>query len=192
MYMNVPGDVKPSADWEQRGIDRAADFNERGTAYSAMQSTVPYTLGAILQSSPVATVVYISEKLFRWTAPDSHPSIDEAVAHSMLYWLTGSLASSCWLYYNRRGAAATRRAKLMVVVNVDREAKLVAETRIEAPARITMGQYELRWPPRKVAEQTFPNLREYKLLDAGGHFAALERPEVRFAFAAGVRSGRIG
>lgn len=33
------------------------------TADSGMQSTVPYTLGAVLQASPVATVIYIGEKV---------------------------------------------------------------------------------------------------------------------------------
>ena len=62
--MNVaPKDVSSYADWEQRGAQRAADFAERGVGYSGMQSTVPYTLGAVLQASPVATVIYIGEKV---------------------------------------------------------------------------------------------------------------------------------
>ena len=67
----------------------------------------------------------------------------------MLYYLTGSLTSSFWLYFNRR-------------VNAEREAKEIAETVIDAPARIGMGDHEIRWPPRDVAETVFTKLRSVR------------------------------
>ena len=88
-------------------------------------------------------------QFYRWTGPDTHPSVDEVVANGMIYYLTGSLTSSFWLYYNRR-------------VNAEREAKEVAETVINAPARIGMGDHEIRWPPRDVAEKVFSKLHSVR------------------------------
>lgn len=60
--------------------------------------TTPYTLGGALSASPVATIIYIGEKVFRWSSPTTHPTDDEALANIMIYWFTQNITSSFWLY----------------------------------------------------------------------------------------------
>jgi hypothetical protein len=44
-------------------LERMKVFTERGTAYQAMHIMSPYTIGAMLISSPVAILAYIGEKV---------------------------------------------------------------------------------------------------------------------------------
>ena len=64
------------------------------------------------------------------TAPDSKPTVDEILAQSMLYWYSGSIASSFYLYFNRR-------------VQVNDEGKQILEGKIEQPVAVGCGQYEI-------------------------------------------------
>jgi pimeloyl-ACP methyl ester carboxylesterase len=45
---------------------------------------------------------------------------------------------------------------------------------------------ELYQPPRSWAEEAYPNLIHYNVVDKGGHFAAWEQPEI---FCDEVRTG---
>lgn len=49
---------------------------------------------------------------------------------------------------------------------------------INQPAAITIGPYDLNWATKKVCEGQFKDLKAYKLLSKGGHFAASEVPEL--------------
>ena len=44
---------------------------------------------------------------------------------------------------------------------------------------------EIRRPPRSIAKQTYTDIRQWTIMDKGGHFAALEQPE---ALATDVRA----
>jgi hypothetical protein len=53
------------------------------------------------------------------------------------------------------------------------------------PAGCTISAREIYRPVRRWAEPTFPDLRYWNELDHGGHFAAMEQPDV---FAGEVRA----
>jgi hypothetical protein len=65
-------EVSPS---EQKGLERAEDFSERASAYALEHGTRPATNGFALHSSPLALLVWITEKFITWT--DTTPDLDD-------------------------------------------------------------------------------------------------------------------
>lgn len=136
------------------------------------------TLGGALACSPIATIIYIAEKMYRWSSPDTHPSEDEVIANSLLYYFTGNITSSFWLYYMRRSGPTD-------------ESDLLENSKIMQPAGFGCGAYEIHWvdsltflcptywhadqssflqPARAAFEQQMPNTRQWNVLEKGGHF----------------------
>ncbi|KIK53481.1 hypothetical protein GYMLUDRAFT_232738 [Collybiopsis luxurians FD-317 M1] len=142
-----------------RGLEAEADFERSGGAYFRMNKTVPYTVGLILASSPLAALFYIGEKLYRWPAPDSLLSIDEVLTSALLYIYTGSLTSSLWLY-----VAPTHSDHL--------------HKKIQVPSAFSGGRVDLFLAPKSQVEEQHEKLVWWRILGEGGHFLALEKPEM--------------
>lgn len=74
-------------------------------AYAAMlHSTKPQTLAYGLNDSPIGLAAWLVEKFRTWSDCDGEVeqrrfAQDELLAHIMLYWATGTIASSIRLYY---------------------------------------------------------------------------------------------
>jgi hypothetical protein len=85
--------------------------------------------------NPLALIAYISEKFYRWSSPTTHPSLDELLTSCLLYWFSGSITSSFWLYYNS--------STLSVKGGGD-----VAESmddNVQVPSAVGLGPYEISW-----------------------------------------------
>lgn len=61
-----------------------------------MHGTRPSTIGAVLASSPLALLSWMSEKFLAWT--DSDPSLSTILESVTLYWFTQSFESSIFTY----------------------------------------------------------------------------------------------
>lgn len=141
--------------------------------YFSVQSTKPATIGFALEDSPVGFAAWICEKFHRWA--DTHGQIDSRfdfdtlITNLMMYVATESVASSLWMYKGRAEEVSAGHTL----------------QRIEIPTGIALFPAEIiPYPPRKVAE-TLYNVQQWSLMEAGGHFAALEEPK---AFADELRS----
>jgi epoxide hydrolase len=88
---------------------------------------------------------------------------DRLLTDVMLYWLTGTAASSARMYYERAHAIGPRTA---------RPAEPSA-----APTALAVFPAEIRRPLRHKAERT-ENIVRWTEFDRGGHFAALEEPDL--------------
>ena len=77
-----------------------------------------------------------------------------------LYWVTGAINSSFWPYYAIRHGAWP-----------------LPETRIDVPMAYASFPRETRHPPRRLAEPFF-DIRRWTEMPRGGHFAALEVPDL--------------
>ena len=152
-------------------------YQDWDSGYSKQQSTRPQTLGYGLADSPVGQAAWILKKFYQWADCDGHPenvfSRDELLDNVMLYWLTGSAASSARLYWESfaRGSMAE----------------------VTVPSGVSIFPKEIFKASRRWAETRFKDLRYYNVLDKGGHFAAFEQPEafvqeVRACFRA-IRAG---
>ena len=92
-------------------------------------------------------------------------SKDILLTNAMLYWITGAINSSFWLYWARRHEPWP----------------ISEQTPVRAPTAYASFPREILHPPRAWVEGTYPNLRRWTTMSAGGHFAALEEPEALVA-----------
>jgi epoxide hydrolase len=147
---------------EQATLGYMAEFQKWETGYSSQQSTRPQTLGYGLADSPAGQCAWIVEKFKAWTDCDGHPenvlTRDELLDNVMLYWLPGNGASSARLYWE-----SYRSVDLSVVA---------------VPTGCSIFPKEVIRLSRRWAEKRFTDLRYWNELERGGHFAALEQPDV--------------
>jgi pimeloyl-ACP methyl ester carboxylesterase len=136
------------------------------TGYSAIQGTKPQTLAYALTDSPVGLAAWIVEKFRTWSdcAGDLERSFtkDELLTNIMLYWVTGAIGSSFWPYYTRTHGGWPLPA---------------ADRRVEVPTAYQAFPKDILHPPRALAERAF-NIQRWTVAPHGGHFAALEEPEL--------------
>lgn len=155
------GTVGPLTKAEEAALADRRNFAAQGTGYSAIQSTRPQTLGYGLLDSPAAQATWIVEKFWDWTdsagPPENVIPRDRLLDNVMLYWLTGTGASSARLYWE---SYAGRRADP-----------------VEVPTGVTLFPRELTRLPRSWIERRYTDIRFWHQPDTGGHFASLEQPE---------------
>ncbi len=168
IHLNMPiarppaGGLENPTGEEQRALAAMAHYQKWDSGYSKQQSTRPQTLGYALVDSPVGQMAWIIEKFWSWMDCDGHPenvlSRDELLDNVMMYWLTGSGASSARMYwesFNFFGSAS----------------------RVELPTGIASFPKEILQSPRRWCESTY-NVTHWTVMPRGGHFAAFEQPEL--------------
>ena len=137
-------------------------YMENERAYQQLQGTKPQSLGFGLTDSPAGLAAWIVEKFHAWCDCDGDVekrfTKDELLTNIMLYWTTETAASSARIYFENR-VAPPNPGKVMV------------------PTACAQFPKEISAPPRKYLEARY-NLTRYTLMPRGGHFAALEQPEL--------------
>ncbi|HET6317771.1 MAG TPA: alpha/beta hydrolase, partial [Chloroflexota bacterium] len=135
------------------------------TGYSTIQGTKPQTLAYALTDSPVGLAAWIIEKFRTWS--DNHGNLedsfskDELLTNIMLYWVSGAIGSSFWPYFSRLHDGWP----------------LPADRKVEVPTAYQAFPRDILHPPRALAERAF-NVQRWTVAPRGGHFAALEEPEL--------------
>ncbi|HLG92620.1 MAG TPA: epoxide hydrolase [Acidimicrobiales bacterium] len=149
---------------ELAALDDMAHYDRVESGYYKIQSTRPQTLAYALNDSPAGLAAWIVEKFRSWSdcGGDVEASFtkDELLTNVMLYWVTGTAGSSARLYYETTKAGRFGPAG-----------------RVEVPTGCAIFPKEIIRPPRRWVEAAF-NLVGWRELDRGGHFAALEVPEL--------------
>ena len=152
-------------DAEKATLEDRRQHMSEGTGYQAIQGTKPQTLGYGLNDSPAGLAGWITEKFHAWSHHEGNledaVSRDELLTNIMIYWVTGTITSSCRLYYE---SSHVRN-------------NLHANGRIETPTGCAMFPGELYQPPRAWADELY-NVQHWSTPEKGGHFAALEQPEL--------------
>ena len=147
---------------EQQALAAYAEHRQWGTGYSKQQSTRPQTLGYGLVDSPAGQLAWIVEKFWAWTDCHGHPenavSRDELLDNVMLYWVTGSGASSARLYWESFNS-------------------FITDGRVELPTGVATFPKEILRAPRRWCEAAY-NITHWTTMPRGGHFAALEQPDL--------------
>lgn len=148
-----PGSVTAA---ERDYLATAADWQRREGAYLQLQSTKPMTAAYGLADSPAGLAGWIVEKLRSWS--DGFPfSRDEILTHVTLYWVNNTIGSSFGPYVEREATAP--------------------HGRVPVPAAISQFPADLLHAPRSYAER-FLGVRQWREHPRGGHFAALEAPDL--------------
>ncbi|MFI5612964.1 epoxide hydrolase family protein [Amycolatopsis sp. NPDC051903] len=173
-------DRLPGESEQERAAHDALDtFMTDGFAYFLEQSTRPQTIGYSLLDSPVGLAAWMLDhdtdsydkisRAFVDGRPAGNLTRDNIVDNITLYWLTGTGASSARWYWEFGRAQGQ------------------APPAVSVPVGFTTFPGELWAAPRSWAETVYPGLAYFNEVDAGGHFAAWEEPdlfatEVRAAF----------
>ena len=137
-------------------------YQDWDSGYSKQQATRPQTLGYGLVDSPSGQAAWIVEKFYQWMDCGGHPenivSRDELLDNIMVYWLTGSGASSARLYWESFGGGEGR------------------EQPVSIPMGATISAKDIFRTSERFARRVFTNIVYWKDKEEGGHFAAFEQP----------------
>jgi pimeloyl-ACP methyl ester carboxylesterase len=147
-------DPEPLTEAERGRLKLIAEFTTDGFGYNSIQSTRPQTLAYGLTDSPAGQLAWIAEKFDAW----SHEPIpdDTILAHATLYWLTATAASSARMYYeNWHSWGQSERSPVPTAVAVFK------------------GD-----PPIRAYAEPGNTIARWTEFDRGGHFAALEAPDL--------------
>ncbi|OXM54064.1 epoxide hydrolase [Amycolatopsis thailandensis] len=151
-------------------LERLAHFGSQGSAYMSLLSTRPQTVGYGMTDSPVGQLAWSVEKFKEWSDSDKTPEDaidrDTLLAHATLYWLTGTAGSSGHLYCDN--------VEFMPTSGGDPQPL----PPIPGPVGVAVYAHDLAQPIRSLAEKALPNIVQWNEFDRGGHFAAMEEPDL--------------
>lgn len=164
-----PDDLSKS---EKKFLDTIATYQQKDGAYAFIQGTQPQALALGLNDSPAGLAAWIIEKFRRWSDCDGDVeksfTKDQLLSNVTLYWATDTINSSFLPYYDVSNAGAMTWIKQKI-----NEWK----SRSDVPTAFAMFPKDLSSPPREWAER-FYKLDRWTEMPRGGHFAALEEPEL--------------
>ena len=150
---------------EQTYLAERKKFDAEETGYGWIQRTKPQTLAYAQLDSPVGLLAWILEKFWAWSDHGNDLwetfNRDRLLTNVMLYWLPGCVLSAARLYYetSHHMPRGLRRGRVTVPTGY---AKFPAEP----------------WsPPRETVARQY-NLVYCSEQAKGGHFAAMEQPEL--------------
>ncbi|SDM65548.1 epoxide hydrolase family protein [Allokutzneria albata] len=152
-------------DLERDRVARIEAFMREEFGYIAIQSTRPQTLGYGLVDSPVGQLAWIMDKFREWTHPrTTSPELvidrDRLLTNVMIYWLTGTAGSAAYVGYAQDAGWGAVAANSGVPTGV-----------IAFAHDIGIRRYA----------ETANTITRWVDVDRGGHFAALEEPELLVA-----------
>ena len=149
---------------ERKRLDRSAYLRAELAGYMRLQATRPQTLSYALADSPAGQLAWIAERFMEWTGPRTVPEDavdrDQMLTDISLYWFTKTAGSAARLYYEyaRTGSFGPP-----------------PPTSIPTGVAVFAGDTVL--PIRRLAERD-NNIVHWSEFDRGGHFAAMEQPEL--------------
>lgn len=173
LHLNyIPGSYRPFLRPGEKLTPEEAMFEEEAAvwyakegAYAHVHQTRPLTVAYALSDSPAGLCAWIIEKFQRWSDCEGDLervfTKDELLANVTWYWLTHSIHSSIRLYYE----------------NSQVPFRFTPDDFVRVPVGIARFPYELPLPPRAYISRGF-NVVHWTNMPRGGHFAAMEQPEL--------------
>ena len=158
-------DLPPITPEEKAYLDKVAAWTAAEGAYAHLQGTKPQTLSYALTDSPVGLAARMVEKFRSWS--DCNGDIEQAFGFDTLltdislYWFGDDINGSVRLYKENRLAPLT----------------FSPGESVAPPLGFALFPRELPMPPRSWVERAF-NVKRWTVMPRGGHFAALEQPEL--------------
>lgn len=152
---------------EQKMLDDAQRYDQQYSGYYKLQNARPQSIGFSLADSPVGLAAWIYALFQDVSDSDGNPesvfTLDQMIDDIMMYWVPNAAASSVRLYWEamqemQNGGMPT--------------------TPMPTPTGISMFPGEQVRLSRRWAQSRFAKLIHFNEPDRGGHFAALEQPEL--------------
>ncbi|MEV6305556.1 epoxide hydrolase [Actinoplanes sp. NPDC051861] len=158
-----PGDSGDHTEAESRALSEMAARGRTASAYSEVHRTAPQTVGYGLVDSPAGLCAWMAEKLLAWS--DRPLTWDQILDQVSLYWLTGTAASAARLYAES-------------IDDVSAWITGAAAEPVRVPVGASIFPAEVPRPSRRWAERRYPDIRYWAEHGRGGHFPALEVPDL--------------
>jgi epoxide hydrolase len=152
----------------QQRVKELADHK----AYGAIQGSRPLTLGYGLTDSPAGLAAWVLDKFWAWSDHggnlENSFTKDELLTNVMVYWISESMPSSMRIYFESSHNSA-RPASMTPFVNTGKQ----------SPMGFALFPKEINAPPRAWVERSMGGpLTHWTEMPRGGHFAAMEQPEL--------------
>ncbi|KAG8154406.1 epoxide hydrolase family protein [Burkholderia catarinensis] len=168
----LPGTYEPAADAtqplsadEQAFLRQKNDWIALEGGYAHVHATKPHTLAVGLNDSPAGLAAWIGEKFRAWSDCDGDIarrfSRDTLLTGISLYWFTGCIGSSIQMYWENRLQPM----------------RFAAGQRMAPPVAFARFPKEIGRPLRSWVERVF-DVVQWTDMPAGGHFAAMEEPDL--------------
>ena len=152
-------------DPEKTHMREREEWQQSEGGYAHIQGTKPQTLAYGLNDSPVGLAAWIVEKYRTWSDcggdVEKRFTKDELLTTVTIYWATETITSSTRMYKENQRYTWT----------------LSPDERIEVPTGVAAFPAEISRPPREWGERSY-NLQSWTPMPSGGHFAALEEPQI--------------
>jgi microsomal epoxide hydrolase len=164
-FYNLQSGQPDLSEAERRYLGAQQGWFFQEGAYGMIQGSKPQSLAYGLNDSPVGLAGWIVEKFRAWSdcAGDVERrfSKDELLTNIMIYWVTQTINSSFGYYRDMNTP------------------KLQPGQHIEVPAGFARFPKDIPGidPPRELAERHL-RIKRWTQMPRGGHFAALEEPEL--------------
>jgi pimeloyl-ACP methyl ester carboxylesterase len=169
--LKQPGDASKA---EKKFFETISRWQQTEGAYAYIQSTKPQTLAYGLNDSPVGLAAWIIEKFYSWS-DDMEKAFtkDELLTNITIFWVTQTINSAFHLYYESMKSLMNAMYNPLNKINpFDKTGK-----RSEVPAALAFFPKDIPNPPKDFAERFF-NVQRWTEMPKGGHFAAMEQPEL--------------
>nr|WP_234823981.1 epoxide hydrolase family protein [Mycobacteroides abscessus] len=141
---------------------RTERWNRDQSGYFLEQQTRPQAIAHALADSPAGQLAWIGEKFHEWTDPTQGAwggiSEDTILTNIAVYWFTNTAGSSARIYYE---------------FGLEDNSAKSSPT----PTAVAIFPYDIALPVRSIAERTH-NIVRWNTFEKGGHFAAMEQPEI--------------
>ncbi|TFC03988.1 epoxide hydrolase family protein [Cryobacterium mannosilyticum] len=147
---------------DQDRMARVRRFMNEEYGYISIQSTRPGLVGVALADSPVAQLAWMLDKFRSWTwpletLPDEILGREWILANASLYWFTASGGSSAYVGYAQNSWGAT-------------------PANSGVPTAAIQFAHDVGIRSQSIQANTIVRWNDFE--DHGGHFAALEEPEL--------------
>ena len=162
----APGSGEPElTEAEKVFLEEREHWWQAEQGYMHIQRTKPQTLGYGLNDSPAGLAAWIVEKWRTWSdcngEVESVYTKDELLTNVTIYWVTQSINSADRLYYETHHNP-------WVPAKGERN---------QVPCAFAAFPKEISRPPREWAERSY-NITRWTTMPRGGHFAAMEVPDM--------------
>jgi len=160
-----PDGAVPLTDEDKADLIAMQQFSREESGYALEQSTKPQTVGVALNDSPAGLLAWIVEKFRAWSDCDGNPenvyTRDQLITNVMMYWVTMTISSSARLYWEHQHVGSVEGAPEFVGV----------------PTGVARYPKEVVRFPRAWVERRY-NVTHWADMPRGGHFAAMEQPDL--------------
>jgi pimeloyl-ACP methyl ester carboxylesterase len=159
-----PAELAELTPAERERLERFRNFQRDQGAYLQLQGTRPQTLAYGLNDSPAGQLAWIVEKFKEWSdpaaeLPDDAVDRDRLLTNASIYWLTATGGSSAQTYYERFHDPSMWAPK----------------QRSTVPTGVAVFTTDVAI--RRFAERA-DTIVHWSEFDRGGHFAAMEAPDL--------------